>query len=83
MLLPQLRGTIVMVGAGTAHGVYPLADGRSPFHHARRRLALLEPPHMHTSMAFVPDGEPCPVAGEWIDLQRPLTTTQVDEIRWR
>ena len=43
-------GRLVMVGAGTAHGVHPLADGRSPFHFARRRLALLEPPHMHTSM---------------------------------
>ena len=39
-----------MVGAGTAHGVQPLDDGRSPFHFARQRLALLEPPHMHTSM---------------------------------
>ena len=25
-------GTLVMVGAGTAHGVAPLDDGRSPFH---------------------------------------------------
>ena len=31
-------GTLVMVGAGTAHGVHPLEDGRSPFHFARRRL---------------------------------------------
>ena len=46
----RVDGRLVMVGAGTAHGVHPLADGRSPFHFARRRLALLEPPHMHTSM---------------------------------
>ena len=32
-------GTIVMIGAGTAAGVAPLQDGRSPFHHRRRRLA--------------------------------------------
>ena len=51
---------LVMIGAGTAHGVHPLDDGRSPFHFARRRLALLEPPHMHTSMVFVPAGEPAP-----------------------
>ena len=43
-------GRLVMIGAGTAHGVHPLPDGRSPFHFARQRLALLEPPHMHTSM---------------------------------
>jgi alanine racemase len=76
-------GALVMIGAGTAHGVATLADGRSPFHHARRRLTLVEPPHMHTSMAFVPRGEPCPSVGEWIDVQRPLTTTRVDEIVWR
>ena len=74
-------GTLVMIGAGTANGVTPLADGRSPFHFDRRRLELLEPPHMHTSMAFVPDGDPCPTIGDWVDLQRPLTMTTVDELR--
>lgn len=76
------NGTLVMIGAGTASGVHPLADGRSPFHFQRNRLALLEPPHMHTSMAFVPTGEPCPHPGAWVDLQRPLTMTAVDELRW-
>ena len=75
-------GTLVIIGAGTANGVHPLADGRSPFHYERRRLELIEPPHMHTSMAFVPAGDPYPAVGEWIDLQRPLTTTLVDETRW-
>ena len=75
-------GTLVMVGAGTANGVAALDDGRSPFHHARERLALVEPPHMHTSMVFVPDGAPVPAVGDWLDLQRPLTTTTVDELRW-
>ncbi len=75
-------GTLVMVGAGSANGVAALADGRSPFHHARRRLALVEPPHMHTSMVFVPAGEPCPATGHWLDLQRPLIQTAIDELRW-
>lgn len=75
-------GTLVMIGAGSAHGVTPLPDGRSPFHHARRRLDLLEPPHMHTSMAFVPAGRPVPAIGERVDVQRPLTMTAVDEIEW-
>ena len=73
---------LVMIGAGTANGVHPLADGRSPFHFERTRMALLEPPHMHTSMIFVPDDEPCPRPGDWVDLQRPLTMTAVDELRW-
>ena len=75
-------GTLVMIGAGSAHGVAPLSDGRSPFHFARRRLALHEAPHMHTSMAFVPAGEPCPTVGARVDVQRPLITTAVDEVVW-
>jgi alanine racemase len=76
-------GTIVVIAAGSAHGVQPLDDGRSPFHFARRRLALLEPPHMHTSMAVVPDGDPTPRPGDIVDVQRPLISTFVDEVRWR
>jgi alanine racemase len=75
-------GTVVIVGGGSAHGLAPLADGRSPFHFARTRLALVEPPHMHVSMCFVPDGDPCPATGEWVDVQRPLITTQVDRVDW-
>lgn len=75
-------GHLVMIGAGTAHGVTPLADGRSPFHFGRTRMALHEPPHMHSSMAFVPDGDPLPSIGDWVDVQRPLHMTAVDEYRW-
>ena len=75
-------GTLVMIGAGTANGVNALTDGRSPFHFDRRRLALHEAPHMHTSMVFVPGGDPCPATGDWVDLQRPLTMTAADEVRW-
>lgn len=75
-------GHLVMVGAGTANGVTPLPDGRSPFHHQRTRLSLHEFPHMHTSMLFVPSGAPVPCVGDFVDLQRPLTMTLVDEYRW-
>jgi hypothetical protein len=71
-----------MVGAGSAHGVAPLADGRSPFHFARTRLELVEAPHMHTSMVLVPDGDPCPRVGDRVDVQRPLISTLVDELEW-
>ena len=76
-------GHLVMVSAGSAHGVAPLADGRSPFHFARQRLTLLEPPHMHTSMVFVPTGQECPGVGDRVDVQRPLISTAVDEWEWR
>ena len=79
-------GHLVVVAAGTAHGVHPLDGGLSPFHFARRRLALLEPPHMHTSMLFTPAAGPAagqvPVPGDRVDVQRPLTWTLVDEVVW-
>jgi alanine racemase len=75
-------GSLVMIGAGTANGVTALPDGRSPFHFERRRLALHETPHMHTSMAFVPDGDPVPDVGGRVDVQRPLTMTTVDVVDW-
>lgn len=75
-------GYLVMVGAGTANGVHPLDDGRSPFHHHRTRLPLVEPPHMHTSMLFCSDDSSCPSVGDWLDLQRPLTWTAIDELIW-
>lgn len=75
-------GTLIMVGAGSAHGVRPRADGASPFHFARQRLALTEAPHMHTSMVLVPSGGPVPEVGAAIDVQLPLTTVWVDVIDW-
>lgn len=79
----EVDGTLVMIGAGMANAVTPLLDGRSPFHFARRRLALVEPPHMHASMVVVPDGDPVPAVGDEVDVQRPLIATTVDEIVWR
>lgn len=81
--LAAVSGHLVMVGAGSAHGVAALDDGRSPFHHARRRLALLEAPHMHTTMVLVPDGDPVPSVGDWVDVQRPLISATADEVVWR
>lgn len=75
-------GEIVLVGCGTAHGVSPLSDGRSPFHFQKQRLNMLEPPHMHTTMLFVARGRPIPSIGEWIDVQQPLTQVQVDLLQW-
>lgn len=76
-------GHLVVVGAGTAHGVTPLADGRSPFHYLRRRLDLVESPHMHTSLVLVPAGEAGPQVGDIVDVQRPLISVSVDEVIWQ
>jgi len=75
-------GHLVMIGAGTSNGIAPLPDGRSPFHFQRTRLALHESLHMHTAMAFVPDGDPLPGQGDRVDVQRALHMTTVDEFEW-
>lgn len=75
-------GHLVVLGAGTSHGVSPLPNGDSPFHFARRRLALVEAPYMHSAIAFVPAGQPCPVVGDMVDVQRPLTMVHPDSVEW-
>jgi len=75
-------GHLVLVGAGSAHGVAALPDGASPFHFARTRMAMLEPPHMHTSMLVCSNDSPCPDVGDRVDVQRPLVSALIDEIEW-
>ena len=78
----DVDGFIVMVGCGSANGVSALSDGRSPFHFDRRRLPLIEAPHMHTSMVLVDDGGSVPRIGDLVDVQRPLINTTVDHVDW-
>ncbi len=61
-------GTVVVIGGGTAHGSRPWRTAAARSTSPARRLALVEPPHMHVSMCFVPDGDPCPTTGEWVDV---------------
>ena len=74
--------TIVMVGAGSSHGIAALADGASPFHFDKQRMPLLEAPHMHTSMLVVHAGLPCPSFSDSIDVQQPMTRVTPDVIDW-
>ena len=79
-------GTLLCIGAGSTHGVRLLdhvdPQRLSPFHFAHQRLAVLEPPHMHTSMCIVPTGQPCPEPGDTVDVQQPLTNLLPDELEW-
>jgi alanine racemase len=74
--------TIVMVGAGSSHGIGALTDGASPFHFGKQRMPLLEAPHMHTSMLIVNAESPCPQYGDSIDVQQPMTRVFPDVIDW-
>ena len=76
-------GALAMIGAGSAHGIAPLADGRSPFHFHRERLPLLEPPHMHTSVVVIDRDREPPEVGDRVDVQRPLISSWPDELEWR
>lgn len=76
-------GALVMIGAGSAHGIAPLADGRSPFHFRHERLPLLEPPHMHTSVVVIDRDREPPAVGDRVDVQRPLISSWPDELEWR
>jgi alanine racemase len=75
-------GHIVIVGAGSAHGVSEIVGVGSPFHFAQQRVALVEPPYMHSSMLFVPAGQPVPRVGDSVDVQQPLTRVSADTISW-
>jgi len=76
------NGMIVVIGAGSAHGVIPLPNGDSPFHFARHRMGLIESPYMHSALAFVAEGRVCPNAGDMVDVQRPLTMVRPDIVSW-
>ena len=75
--------SVVVIGAGSSHGITRLDNGDSPFHFARTRLALLEGPHMHSSMCVVPDGQLTPSVGDTVDVQRPLINVTPDEVVYR
>lgn len=75
-------GTLVMIGAGTSHGVQLVGAELSPFHFNSTRLSLVEPSHMHTSMVFVPTNQTAPKPGDMVDVQQPLTRVYPDSISW-
>ena len=75
-------GTLVMIGAGTSHGVQLVGAELSPFHFNETRLNLVEPSHMHTSMVFVPANQTAPKTGDMVDVQQPLTRVYPDFISW-
>lgn len=75
-------GTLVMIGAGTSHGVQLVGAELSPFHFNSTRLSLVEPSHMHTSMVFVPANQTAPKTGDMVDVQQPLTRVYPDIISW-
>ena len=75
-------GTIAMIGAGSSHGVNLVGSELSPFHFNQKRLELVEPSHMHTSMVLIPVDDKLPKVGDYVDVQQPLTRVYPDCFTW-
>ncbi|NHB84832.1 hypothetical protein G7085_10115 [Tessaracoccus sp. HDW20] len=60
------------------------AAGRtlSPYGIAGRKRAFAEPPHMHSSMIFVPGRDPLVKVGDEVPVTTRMTTVTTDEVRW-
>ena len=53
---------------------------RSPFTIDGRKRWFIEPPHMQSSMVFLPGNHQPPEVGEEIPVELRLTTAHVDEV---
>ncbi|MFT3888231.1 MAG: alanine racemase [Arachnia sp.] len=66
-----------------AEGVQAALDrALSPFTLAGRKRPFAEPPHMHSSMLYVPGSDPLVAVGDEVPVTCRMTTVTADEIRW-
>lgn len=61
--------------------VEALGWARSPFTIAGKKRWFVEPPHMQSSMVFLPGSRGVPAVGDEIPVELRLTTATVDEVR--
>ncbi len=82
MAAPVPQRSLRQRGVTIAQGVLD-AVGRtlSPYEVAGRKRDFAEPPHMHSSMIFMP-GEARVKVGDEIPVTTRMTTVTTDEIRW-
>jgi hypothetical protein len=76
-------GWIVIVAGGTSHGIGSLeAAGLalSPYTIGGRKRWFCEPPHMQSSMIFLPKSQRPPEIGQEVPVELRLTTAIVDNI---
>ena len=79
--VPQrsMRQRVVTIAQGALD-----ATGRSlsPFSIGGKKRGFAEPPHMHSSMIFVPGSDPLVAVGDEIPVTCRMTTTSFDQIVW-
>jgi hypothetical protein len=76
--LPALRARAVSLATGTAES---LGWALSPFTVAGAKRWFVEPPHMQTSLVFLPRGVTPPRVGDDVPVTLRPTTMLVDEVR--
>ena len=81
MAAPVPQRSLRQRGVTLAQGFLDAA-GRtlSPFEVGGRKRAFAEPPHMHSSMIFVPGADPLVQVGDEVPVTTRMTTVTVDEI---
>lgn len=82
MSAPTPQRSLRQRGVTVAQGMLD-AMGRSlsPFTIGGRKRAFAEPPHMHSSMVFVPGADAPAQVGDEVPVTTRMTTVTVDEIR--
>lgn len=83
MAAPVSGRTLRQRGITIAQGILD-ATGRtlSPYEIGGRKRAFAEPPHMHSSMVFVPGDDALVAVGDEVPVTTRMTTVTPDEIRW-
>lgn len=83
MAAPVPQRSLRQRGVTVAQGLLD-AVGRtlSPYAIAGKKRSFAEPPHMHSSMIFVPGPDPLVKVGDEIPVTTRMTTVVTDDIRW-
>jgi alanine racemase len=71
------RQRVISVVNGSAEA---LGLARSPYTIAGKKRWFVEPPHMQSSMVFVPGSKDIPAVGDEVPVELRLTTATVDEV---
>lgn len=82
MTAPTPQRSLRQRGVTVAQGVLDsLGRSLSPFMIGGRKRAFAEPPHMHSSMVFVPGADAPAKVGDELPVTARMTTVTADEIR--
>lgn len=83
MAAPTPQRSLRQRGVTAAQGVLDaLGRSLSPFSIAGKKRSFAEPPHMHSSMIFIPGSQAGVEVGDEVAVTTRMTTVTPDDIRW-